>query len=152
MPATFGPVSFETSKTSYASPKSRLTQDPNESRATRSGRQSKEYRLVHDSSVSQMFDDDPLEECGRHVAVPDPLWVHHNDWSSSADPKARRLASLDAQRPEQQSLPLKEGRKQAIQLSAPLIRRTIPAHTHENVARICIHQRRDCADCHKIEY
>jgi hypothetical protein len=120
--------------------------------ATRSGRQPKEHRLVHDSSVSQMLDDNPLQQRRRHVAVPDPFGVHNHDRSPSAHAKAWRLAALDAPRPEQQSFPLKKGWKQAIQLSAPLIRRTMPAHTHQDVAGICIHQRRHCADCHKIEY
>ena len=130
----------------------RVTLKAYEPLATTSGRQSKEHRLVHDPSVPQVLNDDPLEQRRRHVAVPNPFRVHDDDGSPSTHTEARRLTALDSPRPEQQSFPLKERREQTIQLTTPLIGRTVPAHTHEDVARICIHQRRDCADCHKIVY
>ncbi len=64
------------------------------------------HRLLHHPTVAEMLDDDALEECRSHAGVPDALRVHDDNGSADAHAEARRLATLDATRPEQQSFAL----------------------------------------------
>jgi hypothetical protein len=72
------------------------------------GPQPKEHRLVDHTSVTQMLDDDPVEERRRDIAVPDAFGIHHNDRTTCADAEAGRLTSLDAVWAEQKPFALEE--------------------------------------------
>jgi hypothetical protein len=113
---------------------------------------SKEHRVANDIPVAQVFDDDPIEERRRDVAVPNAFGVHDDDRASGADAEAGRFTAFDSMRPEQQAFALEKRGKQAIELLAAPIRRTVSADTHENVPGVWLHQRRKGAGCHKIVY
>jgi hypothetical protein len=72
------------------------------------GPQPKEHRLVDHTSVTQMLDDDPVEERRRDIAVPDAFGIHHNDRTTCAHAEAGRLTSLDAAWAEQKPFALEE--------------------------------------------
>ena len=73
-----------------------------------------ENRLLDDSTVAQMLDDDALQEIGSNASVPDPLRIHGDDRSARADAEAWRLAALHPARAEEQPFPLKQLREERI--------------------------------------
>lgn len=101
-----------------------------------------EHRLLDDTAIAQMFDDDPLEQLRRDTGVPDTLRVDDDDRAARADAEARRLASLDAIGPEQEALALEKGRQQLVQAPAARIRSAKRADANQHVARIWVHTRR----------
>ena len=81
-----------------------------------------EHRFVHDMTVAEMLDDDPLHQRGRDARVPDAFRIHHDHRSAGADAEARCLASFHAARPEQQGLALQQSRKLRVERATLAIR------------------------------
>src|SRR5262245_46178254 len=88
-----------------------------------------------------MLHDDALEQRRRDTAIPDAFGIHDHDWPAAANTKARRLSSLDAIGPEQESLALQQRWQQLIQLAPAVVRRTEAAHTYEHVTCVGLHAR-----------
>ncbi len=87
----------------------------------------------------EVFDDDALQQGGRHPRVPDAFRVHHNDWPAFADTEARRLAPFHPVGAKQEPFALKESREQRIQLSPTTVGGAIAARAHEDVSRVRDH-------------
>jgi hypothetical protein len=92
------------------------------------------YCLLDDPPVTEVLDDDSLQQRRRHPAVPDPFWIHDNDRTASANAETRRLTALDACRAEEQPFSLQERRQEIVELTSPAIGRAEAAHAHEDVA------------------
>src|SRR4051812_7658068 len=97
------------------------------------------HRFLDHASVAQMLADDALEERRRDVTVPDPLRVHDNDRSARADAEAGGFAALHAGGTEQQPFALQQGRQQAIQVAAPMIRRAESTDAYQDMSRVWLH-------------
>src|SRR5947208_6027993 len=98
--------------------------------------QAKKHGVFDNLAITEVFDDNALEELGRHVAVPDAIRIDHHDRTAGAHTKARRLTTLHATRSEQQSFALQQCRKSRIQLPPTTIRRAEATDADENVTGI----------------
>jgi hypothetical protein len=65
-----------------------------------SGGDSKEYRLIDDLAVPEVFDDNALQKGGCDVAVPDAFGVDDDDRSACAHAEARCFTAFDSPRAE----------------------------------------------------
>ncbi len=90
--------------------------------------------LLDDLPVTQVLDDDPLQQRRRHPGIPDPLRVHDNDRTATANTQTWRLAALDPRRTEEQAFPLQQRRQEIVQITPPAVGRAEAAHAHEDVA------------------
>lgn len=53
-----------------------------------------ENRLLDNTAVLQMLDNDSLEKLRSHSPVPHTFGIHHNDGTSSTNAETRRLSAL----------------------------------------------------------
>jgi hypothetical protein len=90
--------------------------------------------LLDDLPVTEVLDDDPLQQRRRHPGIPDPLRVNDNDRTASANTQTWRLAALDSSRTEEQAFPLQQRWQEIVQITPPTIRRAEAADAHEDVA------------------
>jgi hypothetical protein len=73
------------------------------------------HSLVHDATISQMLDDDALEQSRSDPGIPDALRVHDDDRTAGAYTETGGLAALHSPRAEEQSLALEQTRQQGVE-------------------------------------
>ena len=98
-------------------------------------------RLVDDSPVPEVLDDNSLQHLRRHVAVPDSFRIHDDNRPAAADAEAWRLAALDAAGAEEQSFTLEEHGKERVECATCAIGRAESARADQHVSRVRLHWR-----------
>lgn len=99
------------------------------------------HRLIDDSPVPKVLDDNSLQHLRSDVAVPHPFRVHDDNRPAAADAEAWRLAALDAARAEKQSFPLEEHGKERVESATRAIGRAEAARADQHVSRVRLHWR-----------
>ena len=102
-----------------------------------------EHCFLDDTPIAQMFNDDPLQQCGRDAGIPDPFGIHDDDRAAGADAEAGRFAALHAARAKEQTFPLEQCGEQPVEFPPALIRRAKTADAHQDVARVRVHPGRE---------
>jgi hypothetical protein len=74
----------------------------------RSASEPVENGVLDHSTVTQMLGDDPFEEFGGHVGVPDALRIDGDNRPLFTDAKARRFGPFDAIRVEEEIFALEQ--------------------------------------------
>ena len=88
-----------------------------------------EHCLLDYPAIAQVLDDDPLKQLRRHAGIPYTFRIYHDDRSTGADAKTRRLAAFYALGSEQQALAMKEPSKLRIQGTAAAFGESEPTHS-----------------------
>lgn len=96
-------------------------------------------RFFDRDAVSEMFDNDSLEERGGYSIVPDAFGVNDDDGSAAAYSEARSLAALNAARPEKKTLALQEICEERVELRPATPGGAEISGTHKDMSRIGIH-------------
>jgi hypothetical protein len=99
------------------------------------------HRLLDDPPIAEMFDDNPLQQRGRHAPIPDAVGVDDDDRTATANSEAWRLAALDPRGAKEETLALQERRQQPIQVSPAMVGRTEAADANQDVTSIGVHHR-----------
>src|SRR5687768_13871948 len=97
------------------------------------------HGFVDDSTVTEVLDDDALQQLRSHVSVPHAFRVHDGNRPATADAEAWRLAPLDAVRPEEQSFSLEQDGQERVEHTTRPIGRAEASRTHEHVSRVRLH-------------
>src|SRR4029078_4055770 len=105
-------------------------------------RNSVKDRFLDHSPVYQVLDDDSLEERGSDTGVPNTVRVYDDDRPTGADTETGRLSALHSVRPEEQSVTLKKGWQELIQLSPAVVGRAKSPDTDQQVPGIGVHSRK----------
>ena len=100
-----------------------------------------EHRFLDDSTVTQVLDDDALEQRGSDTGVPDAFGIDDDDRTAGADSEAWSLAALDAIGAEEKAFALEKAGEMLVELSTALTRRAEAPSAHQYMAAIRIHQR-----------
>jgi hypothetical protein len=95
--------------------------------------------LFDHPTVTEMLGDDPFEEFGRHVGVPDTLRIDGDNRPLFADAKARRFGSFDTIGIKQEILTLEEPGELTVNGAAATLGRAKAPGAHQNVAAIRRH-------------
>ncbi len=65
-------------------------------------------RICHNLPITQVFDDDSLEQLGSYPRIPDAFRIDHHDGTSSTNAEAWRFTALDASGSEEEALTLEQ--------------------------------------------
>lgn len=99
-----------------------------------------EHRFFDNPAFTKVLDHDPLEERRCHPRVPDGVGIHDDDGAARANSEARCFSAFDPRRTEQQAFALQESRQHRVQIPPSAVRGAEPSGTHEDVARIALHE------------
>jgi hypothetical protein len=99
------------------------------------------YRLLYNSSVLEVLDDDSFQKLRRHPGVPHALRIDHHDGTSSAYAEARGFAALHSLWPEEKSFALEKRRELRVKSASATIRRAEPACANQHVTGVLLHER-----------
>gem|GEM_PF-2526381 len=99
------------------------------------------YSLINWPSAFQMLDNDSLQQCGRHSAIPDPVGIHDDDRPVATDTEAGCLTALHAPRTKEQIFALEKLGQQRIELASTAVGRAEVAGAYEHVTGVRLHLR-----------
>ena len=98
-------------------------------------------RVLDNPAVTQMLDDNALQQGRRHPGVPNAVWVDDDDWATAANPQTWCFSALDAGRTKKEPFPAKEVWKHAIQNPPALFGRAKPSGADDDVPGEGLHAR-----------
>src|SRR4051812_16596361 len=101
-----------------------------------------ENRTLNGPPLLEVLDDNLLEQCRRHVEIPNALGIDDDNGSIAAHTEAGRLAALYAIRSEQKILALQQFREKRINLSPSTIGRAETPCADQDMPRVRLHLRR----------
>jgi hypothetical protein len=99
------------------------------------------YRLLYDSPVLEVLDNDPFEELRRDPRVPHAFRIDNHDGTSCAYAEARGFAALYSLRSEEKSFALEKRREQRVERAPATIRGAEPAGANQHVTGVLLHER-----------